>query len=473
MAQSQKLVLRQQQQLRMTPQLYQAIKIMSLPLLELRDTIQEELEKNPALEVVEESSPLSLDDTGKRTSEEQEYFENTSDPGYIKVQGGSSREDAHRKFIEGVLTRPESLHEHLLWQLRLQPISEVEFRIGEYLIRNLDENGFHIENPENLARNLDAEGLPLETPENEITPEKLAAMNRVKELIQGFDPIGTCTKDYRESILVQIKLHPAPVPRAAEVVDKYLELLEREKYKEIARSMRISVKEVEKVKEFLRELDPLPGRNFSSEQSRYVIPDVMLKVQEGEFVIVLNDEDIPVLGINSFYASIQDHEEQYKEKDLKRFVKNGVHEAHWFISSIRRRNQTLLKVCKAIVEFQREFFRKGSKYLVPLSLKDIAAEIGVHEATVSRVTNGKYIQTEWGIFELKYFFSNSVPGGGRFSKEGVKQMIKEIIEEEEGSKRRLTDQKIGEVLEGKGVKIARRTIAKYRKELDIMSSHHR
>ncbi len=472
MAQSQKLVLKQQQQLRMTPQLYQAIKIMSLPLLELKDTIQEELEKNPALEVVEESSPLSLDDTGKRTSEEQEYFENTSDPGYIKVQGGGSREDAHRKFIEGVLTRPESLREHLLWQLRLQPISDVEFRIGEYLIRNLDDNGFHIEDPEILIRNLDAKGLSLETPENGISPEKLAAMNRVKELIQGFDPIGTCVKDYRESILVQIKLHPAPITRAAEVVDKYLEVLEREKYKEIARSMRISVKEVEKVKEFLRELDPLPGRNFSSEQSRYVIPDAMVKVHEGEFVIVLNDEDIPVLGINSFYASIQDHEEQYKEKNLKRFVKNGVHEAHWFISSIGRRNQTLLKVCKAIVEFQREFFRKGAKYLVPLSLKDIAAEIGVHEATVSRVTNGKYVQTEWGIFELKYFFSNSVPGGGRFSKVGVKQMVKEIIEEE-GSKSRLTDQKIGEILEGKGVKIARRTIAKYRKELDIMSSHHR
>jgi RNA polymerase sigma-54 factor len=255
-------------------------------------------------------------------------------------------------------------------------------------------------------------------------------------------------------------------------VEKHLELLEREKYQEIARLMRIGAKEVVRVKEFLRELDPFPGRNYSTEQPRYVIPDVMIKVQEGELVIVLNDEDIPVLGINSFYASIQDHEEQYQQKDLKRFVKNGVHEAQWFINSIRRRNQTLLKVCKAIVEFQRDFFRKGSKYLVPLSLKDIAAEVGVHEATVSRVTNGKYIQTEWGIFELKYFFTNPVPGGGRFSKEGVKQMVREIIEEE-GKNKRLTDQKIGEILEAKGVKIARRTIAKYRSELDIMSSHHR
>jgi RNA polymerase sigma-54 factor len=456
----------------MTPQLYQAIKIMALPLLELRDTIQEELEKNPALEIVEENSPMSLDDTGRRTSEEQEYFENTSDPGYIKVQGGGSREDAHRKFIEGVLTRPESLHEHLLWQLRLQPISDSEFRIGEYLIRNLDDNGFHIEKPENLLLNLDVEGNPLDTPASSLSPEMREVMKKVMELIQGFEPVGTCTRDYRESILVQIKLHPDSVPHADAIVEKHFEQLEREKYQEIARSMRINPKEVTKVKEFLRELDPFPGRNYSNEQPRYVIPDVMVKMQEGELVIVLNDEDIPVLGINSFYASIQDHEEKYKQKDLKRFVKNGVHEAHWFINSIRRRNQTLLKVCKAIIEFQRDFFKKGSKYLVPLSLKDIAAEIGVHEATVSRVTNGKYIQTEWGIFELKYFFTNLVPGGGRFSKEGVKQMIREIIEEE-GSSKRLTDQKIGEILVEKGVKIARRTIAKYRKELDIMSSHHR
>ena len=472
MAQTQRLVQKQTQTVRMVPQLVQAIKIMSLPLLELRDTIQEELEKNPALEIVEENSPLSLDDTSRRTSEEQEYFENTSDPGYIKVQGGGSREDAHRKFIEGVLTRPESLHEHLLWQLRLQQISDAEFRIGEYLIRNLDDNGFHIEKPENLLLTLDIEGFPLKNPEDSLSSEKRAVMNKMTELIQGFDPTGTCTADYRESLLVQIKLHPDSVPRTAEIVEKHFEQLEREKYREIARSMRTSVKEVLKVKEFLRELDPFPGRNYSTEQPRYVVPDVMVKIQEGELVIVLNDEDIPVLGINSFYASIQDHEEQYKQKDLKRFVKDGVHEARGFISSIHRRNQTLLKVCKAIIEFQRDFFRKGSKYLVPLSLKDIAAEVGVHESTVSRATNGKYIQTEWGIFELKFFFTNLVPGGGRFSKEGVKQMILEIIEEE-GSRKRLTDQKIGEILEAKGVKIARRTIAKYRKELDIMSSHHR
>jgi RNA polymerase sigma-54 factor len=456
MLQSQRPVLRQQQQLRMTPQLYQAIKIMALPLQELRQSIQEELEHNPALEVVEEDNSLvSIEANDKKPAEEQEYFEDTSDPGFIRPQGSGSREDTRRQFIEGVLTRPESLHDHLIWQLQLHRITKEEFRIGELLIRNLDENGFHIEPPEMLVK-----------------PEELPTMMKVMALIQTLDPAGTCTANYRESLLVQIRNHPDAVPGSEEVVANYLEPLEREKYAEIARALKRPVKDVERIKEFLRELDPMPGRNYSSELPRYVIPDLRVKLVEGEFVVVLNDEDIPVLGINPFYANIREHQEQYKQKELRKFVKNGVQEARWFIRSIRQRNETLLKVGRAIVEFQREFFRRGAKYLVPLSLKDIASEVGVHEATVSRVTNGKYVQTEWGIFELKYFFSNSVPGGGHFAKEGVKQMIKEIVEQE-GAKRPLTDQKIGEMLVSRGIKLARRTIAKYRKELDILSSHHR
>jgi RNA polymerase sigma-54 factor len=178
--------------------------------------------------------------------------------------------------------------------------------------------------------------------------------------------------------------------------------------------------------------------------------------------------------VNSFYESLANDKQQQKQKKLKSFVNSSLQEARWFIRSVRQRNETLIKTCKAIVEFQREFFRKGPKYLIPLALKDIAKEIGVHEATVSRVTVGKYIQTEWGIYELKHFFSNSVagsaPGGGRFSKEGVKAIMLEIVSEG-GAK--LTDEKIVEALAAKGVKIARRTVAKYRKELDIRSSHHR
>ena len=459
MIQSQRPILRQQQQLRMTPQLYQAIKIMALPLQELRATIEEELERNPALEVLEDRLEVSLDEAENRSREDQDYFDDASDSGYLRGKIGDTREDARRKFLEGVLTRSENLSDHLLWQLRLQPISEEEFNIGEQLIRNLDENGFHRDPPESLVK-----------------PEQLELMNRIKEMIQSFEPVGTCTSGYEESLLAQIRNHPHPHPRSFEVVENHLELLEKEKYGAIARALKTSVEEVGKIREFIRELDPMPGRSFSNEQPRYVIPDVMVKLQDGEFAIFLNDDDIPVLTVSPFYTRLSEGKEKNAGKAVKKFVSSGVQEARWFIRSIRQRNETLLKTCKAIVEFQREFFRKGPKYLVPLTLKDIAEQIGVHEATVSRVTNGKYVQTEWGIFELKYFFSSSVPGsspgGTRFSKEGVKEMIKEIIEAE-GTKTHLTDQKIGEILAEKGVKIARRTIAKYRKELDIMSSHHR
>jgi RNA polymerase sigma-54 factor len=457
MLQSQKPVLRQEQQLRMTPQLYQAIRIMALPLAELRVTIEQELERNPALEVVEDSSVLSLNEADRRQGEEAEYFEDTSDSGYIREHSGEDREDSKRRFIEGVVSRPETLHDHLLWQLRLQRLSPEEFQAGELLIRNLNDNGFHIE--------------PLEAL---FPPEALPTARKVMALIQAFDPVGTCTKDYHESLLVQIANHPAAVPGAYEVVEHHLEALEREKYKEIARKLHIGVAEVEAIKRFLHELDPMPGRSFSGEQPRYVVPDIRIKNQDGELHIVLNDEDIPVLGVNGFYEELAKDKQQLKQKKLKSFVNSSLQEARWFIRSVRQRNETLIKTCKSIVEFQREFFRKGPKYLVPLALKDIAKEIGVHEATVSRVTNGKYIQTEWGIFELKHFFSNSVagsaPGGGRFSKEGVKEMIKEIVGGESG---KLTDEKIAAALAEKGVRIARRTIAKYRKELDIMSSHHR
>jgi RNA polymerase sigma-54 factor len=301
-------------------------------------------------------------------------------------------------------------------------------------------------------------------------------MRRIQEMIQSFEPVGTCASGYRESLLAQIRNHPDPQPRAFEVVEKHLELLEKGKYAAIARALKTTATEVEEIRDFIRELDPMPGRSFSNEQPRYVIPDLMVRLQDGEFAIFLNEEDIPVLTVNPFYTRLTEGKQKTSEKAVKKFATSGVQEARWFIRSIRQRNETLLKTCKAIVEFQREFFRKGPKYLVPLALKNIAEEIGVHEATVSRVTNGKYVQTEWGIFELKYFFSSSVAGsspvGARFSKEGVKEMVREIVEAE-GPGKHLTDQKIGELLAEKGVKIARRTIAKYRKELDIMSSHHR
>jgi len=234
----------------------------------------------------------------------------------------------------------------------------------------------------------------------------------------------------------------------------------------------VEVEDVEEAREFIKGLTPFPGRLFSADQVTYVIPDLMVVLRDNQFVIIMNDEEIPVLGVSDGFTDIA----KDSEKDVKRFVRAKVKDARWFIQSIRQRNATLLKVARAIIEFQRDYFLKGAKYLVPLTLKDIAAEVGVHEATVSRITTSKYMQTEWGIYELKYFFTNSISGAGstgsRFSKEGVKEVIREILEDE-ATVKHLSDQGIADLLASRGIKLARRTVAKYRKELDIYSSYRR
>jgi len=472
--QSQRPVLRQVQKLKMTPQLFQAVRLMALPLQDLKTTIEEELEKNPALQVEEDRSTISLDSMPARESGDGEgdWFDHTSDAGYSRADGEAAS-DARRQFIEGALSMPESLQEHLLAQLALQPISEESLRVGELLIRNLDENGFHKEPLDVLLQEEDKELVPA-----------------MIDLVQGFDPVGTCVKDVRESLLAQIRKHPHPHPRARELVENWLEALEKQHLREIEKGMRITEAALKDVLAFIRTLDPLPGRNFSREVVRYVLPDVQVVMQDGEFVIVLNDEMIPVLGINPLFAEMSRHKAEAKDPKTRQFVAHNLQDARWFIRTIGQRNETLLKVCRAIVEFQREFFLRGPKYMRPLTLKDVAAEIGVHEATVSRITSSKYIQTEWGIFALKHFFSNSVAAtgttGSRFSKEGVKEIIREIIEQEKAAEARstrgeahgaggrgLSDQKIVEILAARGVSLARRTVAKYRGELAIESSYQR
>jgi RNA polymerase sigma-54 factor len=443
----------------MNSQLLQSIQIMALPLQELRIRIQEELEKNPALEMLEEPQSLSLEEGQKRNSEEDEYFEDSSDPGFTRGAGYDEEGgDAKRRFMEGALSRPESLQDHLLWQVRLQPVREELIAVCELLIRNLDENGFHREKPGVLV------------PEG-----KKRLLEEALQLVQKLDPVGVCTADYRESLLVQAASRPDAPEYAIAILQDHFEALERGKYKEIAKTLKIDEEDVEDALQFIKTLTPFPGRLYSGEAPRYVIPDIVVKLKDGQFVIILNDEEIPVLGVNPFFADIQDSRATKETREVKQFVSTNIREARLFINSIQQRNQTLLKVARAIVEFQREFFIRGPKSIKPLTLKDIAAEIGVHEATVSRTTTAKYIQTEWGIFELKYFFSNSISGtgsaGSRFSKKGVKQIVKEIIEKEGG--KGLSDQKISELLSERGISLARRTVAKYRNELDISSSYER
>ncbi|MDR1587083.1 MAG: RNA polymerase factor sigma-54 [Treponema sp.] len=458
----------QEQRFRMSPQLFQSIELMMLPVIDLREKIDEELERNPALEVLEDNSQVSLDEAYSPKKEEDEYFESTSDSGFISRPSNEAADD-HHKFIEGVLARPETLQEHLLWNLRLTPAGEDLRRIAELIIQNLDENGFHKEPPELLLKGGD--------------PGKI---REALELVRSLDPPGCAVTGYRESLAVQVRLLPG-APKGMEQALEYLELLERGKFAEPARKLGLSEDEVRFIFERIKnDLTPFPGRAFASsgEETRYVVPDVQVVVREGDFVIILNDEEIPVLGISPFFMKIAGQKKTAgagkrnavspEERPVRDFARENIKEARWFIQSITQRNHTLLRVSRAIVEFQREFFVNGPKYLAPLTLRDIAGELGLHETTVSRTANGKYMQTEWGIFELRYFFTNSISGmgsaGSRYSKEGVKELIRELITQEN---RRLSDQEITGLLARRGITLARRTVAKYRNELDLGSSYSR
>ena len=452
----------QTQKFMMNPQLYQSIKMMELPIIDLREKIGEELEKNPALEVLEDRSTVSLDAETAPKKEEYDYFEASSDSGFVRG-GGEAAADERRRFIEGALSHPETLQTHLLWQLRLERIDDDTRRLCELLIQNLDEDGFHEEPVDILLKNEE--------------PEKIEA---AVKLVQRLDPAGTCTAGYRESLAVQIELL-ADAPKGIVQALSHLELLERGKTAEAAKRMGCTIEEITHIFETIKELSPFPGRRFSSGEIRYVIPDIQVIKKEGEFVIILNEEEIPILGINPFFMKMAEDADtpsagskKNEDKPVRDFARENIKEARWFINSINQRNHTLLRVCRAIVEFQRAFFINGPKQLVPLTLKDIAGELGLHEATVSRVANSKYVQTEWGIFELRHFFSNSITGAGsdgsRFSKAGVKEIIREIIESE---KARLSDKDIVRLLAERGIAIARRTVAKYRGEMDLRPSFGR
>jgi RNA polymerase sigma-54 factor len=455
----------QSQKFSMNPQIFQSIKLMELPVIDLREKIEEELEKNPALEVLEDHSTVSLDAASAPKSEEYEYFESTSDSGFIKY-GGEAAADEYQRFIEGALSHPETLQEHLLWQLRLEPANEELRRLGEYLIQNLDEDGFHKEPLEILLQNKDR-----------------TLLDKALKLVRGLDPPGTCTSGYMESLKVQIEMLK-DAPKGLAQALSFLELLEKGKIAEAAKNMGITQEEMLEIFKRIKELSPFPGRQFAGGDTRYVVPDIQVIRKEGEFVIVLNEEEIPVLGINPFFMKVAAEPktlkprtmavERKRESPERDFARENIKEARWFINSINQRNHTLLRVSRAIVEFQRPFFTGGPNYLSPLTLRDISEELKLHETTVSRAANGKYMQTEWGIFELRHFFTNSITGtgssGSKYSKEGVKGIIKEIIESGE---KRLSDQDIVLLLESRGISLARRTVAKYRSELDLGSSFDR
>jgi RNA polymerase sigma-54 factor len=489
--------LRLSQQLVMTPQLQQAIKLLQMSRMELVDLVREEMLENPVLEdsaevgapqpsevavvpvgqpesrgaqevaALEKAAPDELPqptevgrDTEKKSEEIdwERYLENRSlDAPMPAVRVGG---DEDLPGLEQTLSRGEGLTEHLVWQLRMNEFREDEVHFGMLVIGNLDDDGYlKLDDvpPEEVVPRLAAEaGLDPEDAEE------------VLKLIQKFDPVGVASRDLRECLLVQAE-HYGLDELTRAIVDKHLHNLEKKAYAAIAKDLKCTVEEVYDVAQVIGELEPRPGRNYAGEEAQYITPDVYVHKVGDKYYVTANDDGMPRLKISGFYRAAMAGDPKAKE-----YIQNKLRSAQWLIRSIDQRRKTIVRVTECIVEKQMDFFEKGIDYLKPMILRDVADAVGMHESTISRVTSNKYVHTPRGIFELKYFFNSAIRREGEddIASESVKQAIKKIVEKED-PRNPYSDQKIVEILAQDGIVIARRTVAKYRDMLGILSSSQR
>jgi len=456
------LNIEQTQRLIMTPELRQAITVLQLSALELSMYIEEQLQENPLLEIREEEIDKGAELAAKEKLVEEvetkreydldweEYFHDSSDLGFARQE---KQWDQPEYSYENFVSKAPTLSEHLLSQLFMCPCTIRETRIGEYLIGNIDEKGYLRVSLEEVASRLKAD---------------VADVARVLNMIQGFDPAGVGARNLEECLLIQFKSLGIKNSNVKRLIEGHLEDLAKGKISKIAHELGATVKEVQLAADILKTLDPKPGRNFSNpNENRYIVPDIVLEKVSGEYVILINDVYIPRIMINSTYRSVLTKDKNY-DVDTRRFVESKLNAAAWLIRSIEQRRLTLYKVANCLVEMQRDFLDHGIKCLKPLNLKMVAEKVGLHESTISRATSNKYIQTPQGVFEMKYFFSTGLnnTAGTTTSSECIKKMLQEIVAGED-SRTPLNDQKISEILKQKGIRISRRTVAKYRDELSI------
>jgi len=466
------------QQLVITPQLQQAIKLLQLTRMELVDLIQEEMKENPLLEEADlsEERDTSVDEGDQQEVPGQEaqkemtqevkgegegrddfdwesYAENFD---FSPYRGSTDSED--RPSFENFLSRRTNLADHLMWQIRLSDLTEKQKEIGRFIIGNLDENGYLNTSIEEIAAHV------------AFGPQEV---EEVLKRIQLFDPVGVGARDLRECLLAQLDAMGDVDSIAQEIVMNHMARLKTRNYGQIAKKLGVSLNRVMDAIRLISELEPKPGREYSSEQVQNIIPDVFVYKIEGEYVVVLNEDEMPRLRINSTYRNILQAGSGTPECDRK-YIQDRLRSAVWLLKSIHQRQRTIYRVTKSIVQLQREFLDRGVNYLRPMVLRDVAEEIEMHESTVSRATNNKYVHTPQGIFELKYFFNNSISSfrGEDFASESVKNLIKDIIAKE-NPKKPYSDEKIVHMLRGMNIDIARRTVAKYRESLRILSSNER
>lgn len=463
------LELRQQlklsQQLVMTPQLQQAIKLLQLSRLELLETVQQELMENPFLD--ENENEVDVADSSEEMTESQaeEELVRTADwENYLGEFSSTSKQASGREAevpeeglsFEARLASKPSLEGHINWQMRLSKFSDHDIAIGEIVLGNLDTNGY-------LQASYDEIASMVQATEEEV--------ESVIKRIQRLDPVGVGARTPQECLLVQMDVLGYDDPILVSLVRDHLEDLEKNRYKPLARKFKISMEELKEYLDMMQTLDPMPGTNFSSTEPHYVSPDVFVYKYGEDFVIILNEDGLPRLQMNTFYMDSMkgaaDKEKEYFQEKMR--------SAAWLMKSLYQRQRTLYKVVESIVGFQREFFEEGVTKLKPLILKEVAEDIEMHESTVSRITTSKYVSTPHGIFELKFFFNSALDlnDGTQVGSESVKALIKQMIAEED-TKKPLSDERIGEILKEKlDVNIARRTVAKYRSAMGIASSSKR
>ncbi len=471
MAVSIKLGIKQTQKLALTQTQRQSLELLQLSNLELSDRLAKELEENPVLEedtvtlmpaVSAQEGELISEVTKKLSGEEgpdkgfeddRPDYSDVPDPGYT----ASRDDDRKRDFIENAVASEESLKEHLLWQARLSIRDENDLAVYEEIITSLDDNGFLAADIEELAgrRGLSRESLM-----------------KILDGIHGFDPIGCGAASARESLMIQAAHYLPGDETLARILRDHFPDLEQIRYDRIARALGATEEEVIEKSKIIQGLDPFPGRHFSGKTARYITPDVDVRYVDGEIIVSLNDDWMPSLRINSYYTNLL--RKKSIEKKLRQYIQDKLQSARYLVKNIESRRDTILKVVKAIMGRQINFLVRGPGHLKPLQQSDIADEVDLHESTISRVTSGKFAQTPWGVFELKYFFVSRLKSDGREdrSSDEAITLIKDIIARENPLKP-LSDGEIQTRLKKSGIEAARRTIAKYRGQLNIPPANKR
>jgi len=489
--------LRMTQQLVMTPQLQQAIKLLQLSRMELVDLIRTEVTENPLLEGADEpeeepvksgESPAEVADSeSKPEHKEAERAEEVKGEegsneidwdqylDHYQLQGHTAPSnrglsDEELPGYEATLTKKGDLVDHLVWQLRLSHFTPEEEQVAMLIIGNLDDDGYF----RMPAVEGEAEDAAPRDPIVRVAFEAAVGVEfaeNVLHKVQTLDPIGVAARNLRECLLLQVRHINADTPEIVAIIERHLKHLESKNFAAIAKDLKISIEEVVKAVKVISHLEPKPGRAFTGEDAQYITPDVYVHKMGDRYVTVLNDDGLSKLRISGMYRAALKNGQAGAAKE---YIQDKLRSAVWLIRSIHQRQRTIYKVTDSIVKFQRDFLDRGIAYLKPLILRDVAEDIGMHESTVSRVTTNKYVHTPQGIYELKFFFNSAIAktGGDEIASEAVKNHIRQIVAAED-PRHPHSDQRIVEILKTQNIEIARRTVAKYREVLGILPSSKR